>query len=140
MPLNPIQFKFVKRPNYVLYGPSMSLEELFCKVCGTAIGGLVTQVKGTRITREGKQIEEQIIRFRRYHNYVEVKMQFEDGSYHVTCGCNQCMSVNLTPEQLDELHQADMSVEEEIYPGQEEHMARKAAMVVAIRTDGGGII
>jgi hypothetical protein len=119
----------------------MQIEELFCKVCGSAIGGMTSQVKGRRFESATKTwIEEHVLEFRRFHNYAELKMQFEDGSYHVTNGCRTCLSATLIPEQLHELHIADMEVEDMIYPGQEEHMARIPVSAVAIRIDGGGIL
>lgn len=136
-----MKYEYVLRPNYVIFGPGNRIEELFCKVCGSAIAGMQSTIKGRRLDPATKQwIEEHVLEFRRFHNYAELKMQFEDGSYHVTNGCKTCLSGTLPIEKLHELHIADMLIEDMIYPGQEEHMSRVPESAVAIRTDGGGIL
>jgi len=130
------EYRFVRRPNYVQLGPNGEMQEMFCKVCGTAIGGLTEQVKGRRF-EHGVWIEERVERFRRFHNYVELKIAFEDGSAHVTNGCNNCLSESLTPEQLNELHMADMELDGASYTA--EYKKRIPTMVMAVRSDGGGL-
>jgi hypothetical protein len=131
------EYTYVQRPNYVLYGPNGELEELFCKVCGTAIGGMTEQVKGRRF-EHGQWIEERILRFRRFHNYVELKMDFQDGSAHVTNGCRNCLHEGLTSDQMYELHLADMELDGAPYTIKSK--ARVPKGVVAIRSDGGGLV
>jgi len=133
------KYDYVKRPNFVRFGPNGELEELFCKVCGTAIGGHTEQVKGRRF-EHGTWIEERILKFRRFHNYVELKMEFWDGSAHVTNGCSDCLGENLTSDQMYELHLADMEMDLE---GGGSHAeickTRVPRRVVATRSDGGGL-
>lgn len=131
-----MKYTYVKRPAYIKVGPDGSLEELFCKVCGTAIGGMSTQVKGKRF-ENGQWIEEHILRFRRYHNYAELKLEFWDGSAHVTNGCRDCLHEGLTFDQMYELHCADMELD--AGPHSKLCKTRAPKGVVAIRTDGGGI-
>lgn len=130
-------YKFVQRPNYVMFGPNQELEELFCKICGTAIGGMHQALKGKRLNKQGVWIEEHVVRFRRFHNYAELKMEFQDGSAHVTNGCKTCLHENLTTDQLFELHIADMYMDGAEYT--KGAVRRVPKKVVAVRTDGGGI-
>ena len=133
-----MKYDYVKRPNFVRYGPKGELEELFCKVCGSAIGGMTEQVKGRRF-ENNQWIEERILRFRRFHNYVEIKMEFQDGSAHVTNGCRNCLNEKLTFDQMYELHIADMEMEGDL-PHVKQTKRRAPKRVVAIRSDGGGIV
>lgn len=130
------KYDHVKRPSYVRFGPQGELEELFCKICGTAIGGMTEQVKGKRF-ENGHWIEERILRFRRFHNYAELKLEFHDGSAHVTNGCRNCLHEGLTFDQMHELHLADMELD--AGPHTKVCKTRSPKKVVAIRTDGGGI-
>lgn len=131
------QYKFVLRPKYVILDDVGAIKELFCKVCGTAIAGVQEMVRGRRQTRHGLWIEDHVHVWRRFPNYAELKMEFEDGSFHVTNGCNQCLTEGLTAEQLHELMHADMELEGT--EGAEAAKERIALRSVAIRTDGGGI-
>lgn len=133
-----MEYKFVKRPNYVTYGEDKSVEEIFCKVCGSPIAGMRARSAGRRLTRDRQWVELVEIRFRRLSNYTDLKIQFEDGSYHVTNGCKNCLSENLTIEQMTELHVADMLLED--WPGRDLQITRVPLQVVAIRRDGGGIL
>jgi|SRR4249919_4089527 hypothetical protein len=132
---------FLKRPNYITYGDNYEIAEIFCKICGAAIGGLTSKMIGRRLDPATKKwIETEEVRFRRFGNYAELKIEFEDGSAHVTNGCSKCMHENLTPEELDALHQADLSVDKTEYPGRDLHLGRKAKGVLGIRNDGGGLL
>jgi len=126
----------LQRPNYVIYGPNGDIEELCCKMCGSVIGSMAEQVKGRRLTPQG-WVEERILRFRRHNTYAELKMEFRDGSFHVTNGCRTCLHENLTMEQLDELHCADMH--QDMGAHSVPCMERYPIGIAAIRTDGGGI-
>lgn len=132
-----MNYTYVQRPRYVLQGPMGDILELFCKICGSAIAGKRTQVTGRRRTMTGEWIEDHLQTFVRFNNYGEIKIEFEDGSFHVTNGCSQCLNINLAPDVLFELHNADMDVEESI--GGEIARTKTPLRVVAIRTDGGGI-
>jgi hypothetical protein len=133
-------YTYALRPKYVLFGPDGKIEEIFCKVCGSAIAGMRSRIIGTRFDSvTNKWIETEVRQFSLLPNYTEIKMQFKDGSYHVANGCRSCLSAPLTPEQLHELHIADMELDDMIYPGKADHMARVPVGVVAIRYDGGGI-
>jgi len=133
------KYDHVKRSKFVRFGPNGELEELFCKMCGTAIGGMTEKVKGRRF-ENGVWIEERILQFRRFHNYVELKMEFWDGSAHVTSGCRDCLGESLTSDQMYELHLADMEMDLE---GGGSHAGicktRVPRRVVAVRSDGGGL-
>jgi len=132
-----MDYKFLQRPNYVILSETGELQELFCKVCGTAIAGQQDVVKGRRRSRSGDWIEEHIIQFRRYNNYAELKIEFKDGSFHVTNGCKTCLHENLTQLQMRELMHADMDLEGT--ENAENSKLRAPKRVVAVRTDGGGI-
>lgn len=135
-----MKYKFVQRPNYVGSSPGRPIEELFCKICGSAIAGMQSRIKGRRLDAATKQwIEEHVLEYKTFHNYAELKILFEDGSYHVTNGCKTCLSGDIPVEKLHELHTADLLHESQDYPGKELHLARVPVMAVAIRLDGGGM-
>jgi len=132
-----MKYEHIKRPNFVLYGPNGEMEELFCKMCGTAIMGMNEQVKGRRMGPDGKWIEERILRFRRFHNYAELKMEFWDGSAHVTNGCRDCLHEGLTFDQMYELHVCDMEMDGTLHTKINRRRVPKG--ITVIRHDGGGI-
>lgn len=78
----------LNRPDFAVYSPLGELRELYCKVCGVQIGG------GPKFTR--------------YSNYVEVKFRCNDGSDHVTTGCNKCLSRSTSKRVLTAMLVADM--------------------------------
>jgi hypothetical protein len=125
------------RPNYMCYHSNNEVKEIFCKLCGAQIAGERRVLLNTRKDKNtGKIIEEYSVKFQRLPTYAELKMQFEDGSYHVTNGCSSCMQMHLHPEVLQELYDADA---EEMKP--ELNMPpRKAVKAVAIATDQKGIV
>lgn len=129
---------FVQRPSYIILTRTGGLQEIFCKACGTSIGGVQETIKGRRREGDGRWVEDRTSGFRRFSNYVEIKMQFEDGSFHVTNGCRNCLNDKLTPEQLQELHHADMDIEGT--PSSQAMKERKPVRVVVFRPDAGGIV
>lgn len=62
------------------------LVELHCKKCGKLIGKLVTAGDGSKV-------------FERY-NYLEMKVRCDDGSFHVTNGCDKCLKGKLSMKQI----------------------------------------
>ncbi len=132
-------YKYVKRPNFVIKDTDGTMKELLCCCCGTVIAGKAPRVVGRRQTRDNRWIETVAIEFRRYSNYAEVKIQFLDGSYHVANGCRKCLTENMVPEKLHEIHMADMLHEDMQFPGREKMMERIPLSAVAVRSDGGGI-
>lgn len=93
----------LKKPSYVIYGAHGVVDTLFCKICGDKIAGTVLRVKGS-----GPDINVRVPRFTRFSNYAEIKFTINDGSYHVTNGCRNCLGSGLTPATLQELYLADM--------------------------------
>ena len=114
------------RPNYITYTDTGAINNIFCKQCGTPIAGFVS-VPVTPTTRG--------IRWRRFPNYAEIKMEFDDGHFHVTNGCKACLSLGLSPGVLHELHNADMT---EMHITTDPDIA--PMRVVAMDTTGVGIL
>lgn len=88
----------IKR-NFVTYGPLGVVLALDCKICGARIAS--TQLRpnpGAGHT----------MKFTRSNLYAEIKFELDDGSYHVTNGCKNCLGMGLTPDVLQELFDADM--------------------------------
>lgn len=88
------------RPNYITYTDTGAIDNIFCKQCGAPIAGFVS-VPVTTKTRG--------IRWRRFPNYAEIKMQFDDGHYHVTNGCKACLNLGLPANTLWDMYAADMT-------------------------------
>lgn len=98
--------KTLARPVYVVYNTAGSLTELYCKLCGTQIAGIV-----------GK-------RFVRFPDYVELKFSVSDTAKHVTNLCKTCVVEADAPETLQLLYEADLDL---IFP-QREDAGIKAAL------------
>lgn len=94
----------LKRPNYV-EETNGAINKLFCKICGASIAGVTETPKGG-----GPLIKVMVQKFMRFSNYAEIKIEFSDGSMHVTNGCKSCLKVNMESSQLLEIYQADMAV------------------------------
>lgn len=81
----------LNKPHFVDYNESNQAIRVYCKVCGATIADTV---RG---------------HFHRFKNYAEMKMRFSNGSYHVTSGCNKCISLAIKDEDLRlAMHQADI--------------------------------
>ena len=93
----------IKKRNFVKYGADGSMEKLFCKVCGKQIAGMVLRPKGS-----GPNINVMVAKFLRNADYTEIKIQFNDGSSHVTHGCKECLTNALTTQQMLTLYKCDM--------------------------------
>lgn len=87
--------------NFVTYGPKGVVLALDCKLCGTRIAS--TQLRPGPLPNSVPKPK-----FSRNNMYAEIKFQFDDGSYHVTNGCKNCLSKDMPPEVLQELFEADM--------------------------------
>lgn len=89
------------RPNFVTYSPTGVVLALDCKICGVQIANTVPRlgpVPGA-VPRP---------KFSRNNLYAEIKMSIDDGSFHVTSGCKDCLNANMPPELLQEIFEADM--------------------------------
>lgn len=131
----------VRRPNFMVLTPIGELQELFCKVCGSAIGKTTEIVQGKRYDKSRNQwIETHREMFRRLPNYIEAKILFEDGSMHVTHGCPDCLHENMEKDLLQAIYEADMDME--LAQGNKyaaKLKLKKVDRIIAIRTDGGGM-
>jgi len=95
-------YEWVKCPDFVTRDDQDNITEIKCKVCGTVIMGRIERHKerpdGT------KYIIEQL---GPYYNYTEIKIGMQDGSAHVTNGCDKCLRKDLPADRLIELMLAD---------------------------------
>ncbi len=135
----------LKRPDYVVFDTDGSIKELFCKVCGTSIAGMRNTVKGRHFDKTtGTWIQESVTRFQRSNLYAEMKIEFMDGSGHVTNGCATCLNKISTRGHEDEvllaLLNADMDIEQK-QGNKHTRLARDRvpSHVSVVRNDGGGI-
>lgn len=102
------------------YMPNGAIKWLYCKVCGAQIGRYEQDRKG----------------FVRNSMYAEVKIQFDDGSYHVTNGCKNCIKMSLAPDTLQEMYEADC----EDAPSCSSGKGRMAVQAVAVSYDQQGLL
>ncbi len=121
----------LKRPDYVTYNADKTIDRIFCKVCGEAIAGHIETPRGS-----GNMAEKTAIRWRRFPNYVEAKFLFDDGHFHITNGCSKCITMDLTPKQMEELHSADLG----LMPGVDATPGVNAVRVVAVDNTGVGLL
>lgn len=104
-------------PHYTQLGPRGEVTAIFCKVCGQRTASM----RGNDLIRNPI--------------YQEAKILCDDGSYHVTNGCVNCLTMNTSPAVLDEILDADQEMSPEGYTL---HDAQRSAMfVVAV---GVGIV
>lgn len=89
--------KKLERSEYIIFGPQYQVLEIYCKVCGNMLAGLVG---------EGYQR-----RFFYFPEYVEFKFSCDDGSQHITNLCFSCMvAIRDDVEMLQLVHDADVEV------------------------------
>lgn len=93
----------LKRKDFVVYDDRRMVRELYCKVCGEQIAGMVPRPKGP-----GPEIGVLVEKFTRFPNFADAKFHFNDGSFHVTNGCQNCLRLGLTPAEMLELYRCDM--------------------------------
>jgi hypothetical protein len=128
--------KYVKCPDYVTKNEyTGAIEALQCKICGTTIADTVERIIGYEMTRGGQRIKVVNRQFTRLPNYREVKIEFDDSSNHVTNGCDKCLSMNLHPSVLAELHEADQLESPDGYTDRER--ARYPVGVITIAEQSG---
>lgn len=129
-------WKFVKCHNFIKTDDKGALNEILCKVCGTTIAGISEVLSERKSDSAGNVIEVRHRSFSRFHNYAELKMQFTNGSFHVTNGCSKCLSTSLKSEQLQEMYWADYFMNPTGFaPNDVNRVATKAVQVLV----GGGI-
>jgi len=92
------------RRDYIEFDDHGTMNKMFCKMCGVQIAGQVP------IPIESGFNPRMAWKWQRFGNYAEAKIQFDDGHYHVTNGCQTCINMALTSEELEELHSADMGL------------------------------
>ena len=97
----------VKCLEFVRYEGSQ-IAEIFCKLCGTAIAGYTEQLIKKGVNRNGVMVETVRQKFQRHHNYGELKIQFTNGSFHVTTCCTSCLNDHIHPDALQEMYWADV--------------------------------
>lgn len=129
--------KFVQCPEFIRRDGDVVVE-IKCKVCGTVIAGMTERISDTRLGRNGEVIQTKTLKFTRYPNYAELKMALGPGQFHVTHGCYKCLVPGLTPEQLNELMEADMEEQSDLDKEYSIEMrARVPTSTVAIKVGGG---
>lgn len=83
--------KELARPAYIVTNDRGAITEIYCKSCGTQIAHMEN------------------LRLKLHDNYVEMKLRFDDNSFHVTNICAGCMdAVASDPANLQALHDADI--------------------------------
>ena len=100
-----------------------SPERVLCKACGVEIAGFVG---------EGRSL-----RFRQHPHYREVKIAFDDGTFHVTCLCDVCIRREemSDPKFLQALHTADLwTLRKQVPTLAQKCGKRKAVEVVGVTT------
>lgn len=116
--------------DFIEYDTDGSIKKMFCKICGTPIAGTVYRPKGS-----GLKIDQLVEKFIRFPVYAEMKMECNDGSYHVTHGCKDCITTMQPIKVLRELYISDMEEAGMAIPPGVEPIG-----VVAIDTTGSGLV
>ena len=96
------------KPECVEYDRNGRVSKIFCKICGCIIAHSL---------RRG---------LHRLSRYAEVKIQFADGSHHVTNLCLDCVTRHRKNEDiLLAIHEADILHFEKDLPSMVEHLENK---------------
>lgn len=133
------KWHYVKCPDFVRFDAgSGAMVAILCKVCGTVIAGLTEETTRRSHDRAGNMIETKRVQFARFNNYAEVKIEFKDGSAHVTNICTVCLTSSIEDHELQELYEADIHVDGAGYT--EKLIARKAKRIAALARNTGGIV
>lgn len=133
-------YQHIKCPDFIRKDPSTGeILEIMCKMCGTVIAAKVERIIRYETNRQGERVKVISQVFSRRANYVEMKIGFEgdDEYYHITHGCNKCLTTNMSPAILAELHQADQEESPDGYTKRER--SRVPTEVLTLKLDGGGI-
>lgn len=116
----------LNKRDYVIFDKMGGIQKIFCKVCGSGIAGTTERPRGS-----GPMADQMVERFMRFPNYVEAKFEFDDGSFHVTSGCRDCVHAGIDRQTMLELYQADMA-EMKMPAGD-----RTPIQVIAVKPGGG---
>lgn len=114
------------------------LVEILCKLCGTSIAGMTDHLVKRGTDRNGAIVEKYRQKFQRHHTYGEVKIQFTNGSFHVTTCCSKCASESLHPDALQEMYWADVNREPKAYTDND--LKRVPEKVAAVLHGAGGLM
>lgn len=85
------------------------ITEIRCKGCGVVIRKLIpSDSHGTVERINGKIVVRERLILACLPNYREVAMEFEDGTKHVTCLCDQCAEKMGDPEVVRKVYHQDL--------------------------------
>jgi hypothetical protein len=131
-------YKHVKCRGYIKRKDG-KVHSIQCKMCGATIADTVERTIGFEVNRRGERIRVVNRQLTYLPNYREIKIEFDDGSSHVTNGCANCLSEKLHPSILDEMHHADRTLaSDEGYRKSDKE--RLAVGVVAVQSDQSGLV
>ena len=127
--------KHVKCPAFVTAVNGI-VQSVQCKVCGVVIADTVERTLRYEQGRSGERTRVVNQQFTRLANYREIKIVFEDPTYfHVTNGCNKCLSMSMDIAILAEMHEADQLESPDGYT--ERERAQKPIGVVTLSATSG---
>lgn len=131
-------YQHVKCENFVRKANGI-IQSVQCKLCGVTIADTVERTVRYERTRGGqtlKVVERKLVRF---SNYREIKIAFENPNYfHVTHGCANCLSLNMPPAKLAEMHAVDQAESPDGFTARE--AAQVPTHVVVLQEDQSGIV
>jgi hypothetical protein len=132
-------YGLISCPDHIKRDARGVLQSMQCKVCGAVIADTCDRLVGYEITKSGERVKVITRNFTRLDNFTEIKIAFEDPKYsHITHGCNKCLSLDMSPALLAELHQADQEDSPDGYTDRER--AQVPVKVVAISHNQGGLV
>jgi len=137
------EYKHLEYPNYISYSPGgHSIAEMRCKGCGIPIAQVRdietrTITESHRALDRPKTIRQEVRIFKRLENYTELKIEFENGTFHVTNGCAGCLIEDISVEKLRELLIADVEMSPEGF--RQRDIDRVVKGVAQIKRGAGGI-
>lgn len=86
---------------YVIENDVGMVSEVLCKACGEVIRDL-------RPVAEPLEDDTVPVALISLAHYTEVKIEFDDGSFHITPMCGDCAKAGWTSEALEELYGSDL--------------------------------
>jgi hypothetical protein len=133
----PAKHKHVVAPKFIRRAETGEMDSIVCKLCGTVIAERMERPIGYETDRAGNRVKVVAREFVRYPLYTEIKIAMDDGSWHVTHGCSNCLHDHLPLDVLQELHEADQEESPDGFTKREKD--RRPVGVTGLKKGGEGV-
>jgi hypothetical protein len=124
-------YRRIQASSYVKRDPGTgAVVSLQCKVCGDTIADTQDRTTAYEVTRSGERVKVVKRQYVHFANYTEAKIEFTDGSFHITNGCDKCLTAHMSLAVVKEMYRADQEDSPDGYTDIEQ--AREPARIVRV--------